>query len=110
VNITLAGHHLHVTPAIREYIDTKLERVSRHFDDLMHINVVLSVEKLKQKIEATVHLRGKEFFVESEAENMYAAIDLFADKLDRQIIRHKEKVVNPRHEPGLKYQPDEEAA
>ena len=66
MNLTLAGHHLHITPAIREYVTTKLERVSRHFDDLMDVNVVLSVEKKKKKIEANIHVRGKELFVEAE--------------------------------------------
>ncbi len=106
MNLTLAGHHLHITPAIREYVHTKLERVARHFDDLMGINVVLSVEKLQQKIEATIHVRGKEMFVEAQHENLYAAIDLFADKLDRQIIKHKEKIVKPRYDAALKHQED----
>jgi putative sigma-54 modulation protein len=106
MNLTLAGHHLHITPAIREYVTSKLERVGRHFDDLMDVNVVLSVEKLQQKIEANIHVRGKELFVEAEDENLYAAIDLLADKLDRQIIKHKEKIVKPRHDDALKYQPD----
>ncbi len=104
MNLTLAGHHLHITPAIREYVHTKLERVARHFDDLMGVNVVLSVEKLQQKIEANIHVRGKELFVEAEHENLYAAIDLFADKLDRQVIKHKEKIVKPRHDGSLKHQ------
>lgn len=107
MNLTLAGHHLHITPAIREYVTSKLERVGRHFDDLMDVNVVLSVEKLQQKIEANIHVRGKELFVEAEDENLYAAIDLFADKLDRQIIKHKEKIVKPRHDDALKYRPDD---
>ena len=107
MNLTLAGHHLQITPAIRNYVTTKLERVERHFDDLMHINVVLSVEKLRQKVEANVHIRGKELFIEADDENLYAAIDLLADKLDRQIIRHKEKAVNPRHDSGLKRQPND---
>ncbi len=106
MNLTLAGHHLHITPAIREYVTTKLERVGRHFD-LMDVNVVLSVEKLQQKIEANIHVRGKEIFVEAEDENLYAAIDLFADKLDRRIIKHKEKIVKPRHDDALKYHPDD---
>ena len=107
MNLTLAGHHLHITPAIREYVTSKLERVGRHFDDLMDVNVVLSVEKLQQKIEANIHVRGKELFVEAEDENLYAAIDLLVDKLDRQIIKHKEKIVKPRHDDALKYQPDD---
>ncbi len=106
MNLTLAGRHLHITPAIREYVTTKLEKVGRHFDDLMDVNVVLSVEKLQQKIEANIHVRGKELFVEAEDENLYAAIDLFADKLDRRIIRHKEKIVKPRHDDALKYHSD----
>jgi putative sigma-54 modulation protein len=109
MNLTLAGHHLHITPAIREYVTAKLEKVSRHFDDLMEVNVVLSVEKLQQKIEANIHVRGKELFVEAEDENLYAAIDLLADKLDRQIIKHKEKFVKPRHNDPLKYQPDNQS-
>ena len=109
MNLTLAGHHLQVTPAIRSYVDAKLERVARHFDDMMDISVVLSVEKLRQKAEASIHLRGKELFVEADDENLYAAIDLLADKLDRQIIRHKEKAVQPRHESGLKRKPDDSA-
>ncbi len=107
MNLTLTGHHLHITPAIREYVTTKLERVGRHFDDLLDVSVVLSVEKLQQKIEANIHVRGKELFVEAEDENLYAAIDLFADKLDRQIIKHKEKLVKPRHDDAMKYQPDD---
>ncbi len=107
MNLTLAGHHLQITPAIREYVNTKLERVARHFDDLMGVNIVLSVEKLQQKIEANIHVRGREMFVEAAHENLYAAIDLFADKLDRQIIKHKEKLAQPRHDGGLKHQPDE---
>lgn len=106
MNLTLAGHHLHITPAIREYVTSKLERVGRHFDHLMDINVVLSVEKLRQKMEANIHVRGKELFVEAEDENLYAAIDLCTDKLDRQIIKHKEKIVKPRHDDAMKYQPD----
>jgi putative sigma-54 modulation protein len=110
MNLTLVGHHLQITPAIRDYVTAKLGRVSRHFDDLLDVNVVLSVEKLKQKIEATVHVRGKEFFVESDGESLYAAIDLLADKLDRQMIKHKEKASAPRHDGALKHLPPEEAS
>lgn len=110
MNLTLAGHHLQITPAIREYVNVKLERIARHFDNLMGINIVLSVEKLQQKIEATIHVRGRELFVEAEHENLYAAIDLFADKLDRQIIKHKEKTFKPRHDGTLKYQQDDPTA
>ncbi len=91
MNLHLSGHHLEITPAIRNYITSKLGRITRHFDHVIDVNVILSVEKLKQKIEANVHLSGKDIFVESHDADMYAAIDILVDKLDRQIIKHKEK-------------------
>ncbi len=91
MNLHLSGHHLEITPAIRNYITSKLGRITRHFDHVIDVSVILSVEKLKQKIEANVHLSGKDIFVESHDADMYAAIDILVDKLDRQIIKHKEK-------------------
>lgn len=96
MNLHLSGHHLEVTPAIREYVTGKLDRVTRHFDHVIDVNVILSVEKLKHKAEATVHVRGKDLFVEADAGDMYAAIDSLIDKLDRQIIKHKEKNADRR--------------
>lgn len=91
MNLHLSGHHVDLTPAMRDYVTTKLTRITRHFDHVIDVNVILSVEKLRQKIEATVHLSGKDIFVESHDPDMYAAIDALADKLDRQILKHKEK-------------------
>ncbi|MBY0438999.1 MAG: ribosome-associated translation inhibitor RaiA [Burkholderiales bacterium] len=91
MNIQITGHHVEVTAAIRDYVNGKLERVTRHFDHVIDINVILSIDKLKQKVEATVRVRGKDIFAESEDHNMYAAIDGLVDKLDRSVIRHKEK-------------------
>jgi len=91
MNLHLSGHHVDVSPAMREYVTTKLSRITRHFDHVIDVNVIMSVDKLKQKIEANVHLRGKDIFVESHDGDMYAAIDSLVDKLDRQIIKHKEK-------------------
>jgi len=91
MNLHLSGHHLEITPAIRGYITTKLGRLTRHFDHVIDVNVILSVEKLKQKVEASVHLSGKDIFVECHDSDMYAAIDTLVDKLDRQILKHKEK-------------------
>jgi putative sigma-54 modulation protein len=91
MNLHLTGHHLQITPAIRDYISGKLARISHHFDHVIDVNVILSVEKLQQKVEATVHVRGKDIFCESSDVDMYAAIDSLADKLDRSILRHKEK-------------------
>lgn len=91
MNLTITGHHLEVTPAIREYVTTKLDRVIRHFDHVTSVSVILSVEKLRQKAEVTLHVRGKDIFVEAESEDMYAALDTLIDKLDRQVLKHKEK-------------------
>ena len=92
MNLQISGHHLEITPAIHEYVTAKLERVTRHFDNVIDVNVILSVDKLKQKAEVTVHLSGKDVFVEAIEEDLYAAIDSLADKLDRQIQKHKQKV------------------
>jgi len=91
MNLNITGHHLEVTPALRDYVTTKLDRVIRHFDNVTATHVTLSVQKLKQKAEVTVHVRGKDIHVESENDNLYAAIDTLADKLDRQVLKHKEK-------------------
>lgn len=104
MNLNLAGHHLEITPAIRDYVTSKLDRITRHFDHVIDVNVILSVEKLKQKAEANVHIRGKDIFVESDDINMYAAIDNLVDKLDRQILRHKEKKFERRNNGALKNQ------
>ena len=98
MNLNITGHHVQVTPAIREYVSGKMERVTRHFDHVIDINVIVSVEKLRQKIEATVHVRGKDIFCESIHDDMYAAIDTLIDKLDRTIIKHKEKNLSHRHD------------
>ena len=92
MNLQISGHHLEITPAIHDYVTGKLERVTRHFDNVIDVNVILSVDKLKQKAEVTVHLSGKDVFVESTDEDLYAAIDSLADKLDRQIQKHKQKI------------------
>jgi putative sigma-54 modulation protein len=98
MNLHLTGHQLAVTPAIREYVIAKLERITHHFDYVVDVNVILSVEKLKQRIEATVRLRGRDIFCESSADDMYAAIDVLVDKLDRTILKHKEKNLAHRHD------------
>ena len=96
MNLTLTGHHLDITPAIRAYVINKLDRVARHFDHVIDVNVVLGVDKLQQIVEANVHVRGKDIHVESVEPDMYAAIDALADKLDRQVIKYKEKVTDHR--------------
>jgi putative sigma-54 modulation protein len=91
MNLNLSGHHLEVTPALRTYVQSKLERVKRHFDHVIDAHVILTVEKLRQKAEVTLHVRGKELHCESEEQDLYAAIDLLVDKLDRQVLRYKEQ-------------------
>ena len=97
MNLHLTGHQLPITPAIRDYVQAKLQRITHHFDHVMDVNVVMSVEKLQQKCEATVHVRGKDIFCEATADDMYAAIDGLVDKLDRTIIKHTEKNLDQRH-------------
>jgi putative sigma-54 modulation protein len=103
MNLTISGHHLDVTPALREYVISKLDRITRHFDQVVDITVLLSVEKLsekerRQKAEVTLHVKGKDLFAECSSEDLYAAIDQLMDKLDRQVVRHKGKVQNHSHE------------
>ena len=108
MNLNLTGHQLPITPAIRQYFSGKLQRITHHFDHVIDVSVILSVEKLQQKIEATVHVRGRDIFCEATAHDMYAAIDGLVDKLDRTIIRHKEKTLSHRHDGApLKQQPAE---
>ncbi|OGA52143.1 MAG: ribosomal subunit interface protein [Betaproteobacteria bacterium RIFCSPLOWO2_12_FULL_62_58] len=97
MNLHLSGHHLQITPAIRDYVAAKLARITHHFDHAIDVNIILSVEKLRQKIEASVRVRGKDIFCESIDADMYAAIDSLVDKLDRTIIKHKEKNLEHRH-------------
>ncbi|MFQ5488918.1 MAG: ribosome hibernation-promoting factor, HPF/YfiA family [Gammaproteobacteria bacterium] len=91
MDINLTGHHVEITPALRDYVIGKFERIKRHFDNVVNAKVVLGVEKMAQKAEATIHVRGSDLFANAEAENMYAAIDALIDKLDRQIKKYKEK-------------------
>ncbi|MDX1604827.1 MAG: ribosome-associated translation inhibitor RaiA [Candidatus Competibacterales bacterium] len=96
MHITLSGHHVDITDALRDYVHEKLERIERHFDKVTGAQVILSVEKMTQKAEATVHVAGNDLFADAEHQDMYAAIDGLVDKLDRQIKKHKEKL-NDKH-------------
>lgn len=92
MQLNISGHHLDITPSLREYVISKLDRLERHHDKITSSDVTLIVDKLVQKAEARVHVRGADLFADSVADDMYAAIDGLADKLDRQLIRHKEKM------------------
>ncbi|RKF15919.1 ribosome hibernation promoting factor [Alginatibacterium sediminis] len=94
MQINLTGHHVEVTESMREYVTTKFSKLERHFDNINKVHVILNVEKLNQIAEATVYLNGSEVFATAENEDMYAAIDALIDKLDRQVIKYKEKIRN----------------
>lgn len=96
MQINLTGHHVDITDALKGYVDNKFERLERHFDHVTNAHVVLSVEKLRQRAEATLYVNGGNLFAEAVHEDMYAAIDALIDKLDRQMIKHKEKKTNHR--------------
>ncbi|MBY0474677.1 MAG: ribosome-associated translation inhibitor RaiA [Nitrosomonas sp.] len=104
MNLKLTGNHVEITEAMRDYVTSKIGKVTRHFDHVIDVSVILSVEKLKQKAEANVHVRGKDIFVEADSEDMYASIDSLVDKLDRQILKHKEKNLERRNHGSLKDQ------
>ena len=94
MQINIAGHHVDVTPALKTYIESKLKRIERHFDHVVDVHVILAVEKLRSKAEATVHVTGNNMHATAEHDDMYAAIDTLMDKLDGQIRRYKEKATN----------------
>lgn len=91
MQLNISGHHLEITESIREYVTSKLSRLEKHYDRITSTQVILSVDKLIQKAEATIHVSGGELFADAQNEDLYAAIDSLADKLDRQLIKHKEK-------------------
>jgi putative sigma-54 modulation protein len=92
MNLQIHGNHIEVTPALRNYVAGKLERIERHFDQVIDATVQLTVEKLHQRAEVTLRLRGNNIHVESVESDMYAAVDTLVDKLDRQVLRHKDRV------------------
>jgi putative sigma-54 modulation protein len=103
MNLTISGHHLELTPALRNYVTTKLDRITRHFDQVVDIKVLLTVERLqekerRQRAECKIHVKGNDMFAESSHEDLYAALDELVDKLDRQVGRHKTKLQDHHHD------------
>ena len=112
MNLTISGHHLEVTPAIRDYVQSKLERVTRHFDQVIDIAVILTVDNLtekekRQKAEINLRLPGKTINVASLSQDLYAAVDALVDKLDRQVKKYKSLVQDHNHQ-AIKHLPEEE--
>jgi putative sigma-54 modulation protein len=94
MQLNVTGHHVEITPALRGYVEKKLERIERHFEQVIDVHCVLSVEKLRQKAEATLHVSGSSIYADSTEQDMYAAIDRLTDKLDRCVKKHKEKLTD----------------
>lgn len=96
MHINISGHHLDLTDALKDYVSTKLERLTHHHDKITSTDVILTVDKLDQKAEARMHVSGKDLFADATDLDLYAAIDQLSDKLDRQLIKHKEKLRSHR--------------
>ncbi len=96
MQISITGHHLDITDSLKAHVQLKFEKLKRHFDNVADVHVILTVEKLEQKAEATVQISGAKVFAEDVQPDMYNSIDNVVDKLDRQIIRHKEKTGSHR--------------
>lgn len=94
MQISITGQHLDITDSLRDYINSKMEKLERHFDKMTNVHVILTVEKLRMLAEATIHINGADLFANAENEDMYASIDALIDKLDRQLLKHKEKRSN----------------
>ena len=92
MQINLTGHHVEVTSSLRDCVDTKFAKLERHFDHINNVHVVLTVEKLDQKAEATIHLKGSEIHASAVSADMYTSIDTLVDKLDRQVLKYKGKI------------------
>ena len=103
MNMTISGHHLEVTPALRGYVISKLDRITRHFDQVVDVKVLLTVDNMKEKdsrqrAECNVHVKGRDIFAESSHADLYAAVDELVDKLDRQVVRHKDRLKDHHHD------------
>ena len=102
MRINLTGHHVDITDSLRNFVDTKFERLERHFEHINNIHVILSVEKERQKAEATINVSRGQLYADAQHEDMYAAIDKLLDKLDRQLKKHKEKLTDHHKSEGSK--------
>jgi|TARA_B110000240_G_C13267695_1_gene354436 putative sigma-54 modulation protein len=100
MQIELTGHHLDITPAIRNFVNEKFKRLERHFDHVINTHVVLSVEKVRHQAEASMLVSQNKIFANATADDMYVAIDDLIDKLDRQIVKHKEKIKDHHNQEG----------
>ncbi len=100
MQLNITGHHVDITESLQNYVESKLERLERHFDNVTNVHVILTVEKQRQKAEATIHLSGADVFADAVNNDMYASIDALIDKLDRQVKKHKEKMQDHHRSEG----------
>ncbi len=100
MQISISGQHLEITASLHHHVSEKVEKIIRHFDHVTNTSVVLHVEKTRHIAEATVHTKGAMIHASSAAADMYTAIDALAHKLDRQVIKHKEKLTDHHRNQG----------
>lgn len=103
MNLTISGHHLDVSPALRNYVTQKLDRITRHFDQVVDVRVLLTIEnqrekQQRQRAECNVRVKGSDIYAQSMHADLYAAVDELVDKLDRQVVRHKDRMQDHHHE------------
>ena len=109
MQLNLTGHHIEITDSLRNYVTEKMDRIERHFDKVTNTHVILTVESVRHKAEATINMSGNNIFAENTQDDMYAAIDGLIDKLDRQVKKYKEKITNHHQkQPQPQPLPDEE--
>ncbi len=94
MQLNVSGHHIEVTEALRNYVSSKIEKIGRHFDLVLDVQCILTVEKLRHKAEATAKVNGGTIYCDHTEEDMYAAIDGLVDKLERRVRKYKEKLVD----------------
>lgn len=104
MKVAIHGHHIEVTPALRQYVEDKFERVRKHFDQMIDADVQLSVEKLLQKAEITLRVSGTALHAEAADADLYAAIDALMDKLDRQVIKYRDRTKKNYSHDSLRFQ------
>lgn len=102
MQLNVTGRQLEITSSLRNYVESKIQRLEKHYDNITQAHVILEVDKLRHKAEANIHLSGCDIFAESEANDMYASIDAMVDKLIRQVQKHKEKIIDQHHNKGRK--------
>lgn len=100
MQLEVTGRHIEITKSLNSYVQDKITRLKRHFDQVLDIHVILEVQKTTHKAEASLHVSGNHIFADASAEDMYAAIDSLIDKLDRQIVKHKEKLKDHHRQEG----------